>query len=390
MALVIVLTMVLSSFSMVFAGTDEPSSWANEFVENAKSRGKLTEDGRMFSDYQTSITRKDFAYLGVMIYEEITGKSATVLGEAFTDSTDDYVLKARALNIVSGVGNNAYDPSRNITRQELAILFINIFKSAGVSYDTTKGAEFADDATIASWAKESVYLARANNLVSGVGGNKYDPLNGATIEQSLIMYIRAVEKFTNAPITEGEYGTAPTLAELDAKFNIPTGFGVVNTMQTNGLYVLSGSYSGEKVSADISTDWSDPNMDEYSLKQGIGFEAKGTFLNKSLELGVDEQTYNDFYEIPKQPLINVQGYERAHIETIFDTVVAGTKGATLGPVVEGTAKGSMYLVYPSHVIKVSADPMDAYFYMTIYPVNDSWIQENFQGILDLSTTVDYR
>ncbi len=74
----IILVSLLSNYS-VFADEDnEPSSWAEQYVKDSKERGKLIEDGRLFSDYHEAITRQDFAYLGVMIYEEITNQTTTV------------------------------------------------------------------------------------------------------------------------------------------------------------------------------------------------------------------------------------------------------------------------------------------------------------------------
>ena len=75
---------------------------------------------------------------------------------------------------------------------------------ASFKLDYTKPALFADDADISDWAKESVYFMVANNIINGVGDNKFAPKNitseeeangyaNATREQALIIAVRMVE-----------------------------------------------------------------------------------------------------------------------------------------------------------------------------------------------------
>ncbi len=70
--------------------------------------------------------------------------------------------------------------------------------------DYVKPAAFDDDEIISSWAKDSVYFMVANNIIKGIGGNKFAPKNtssaeeamlyaNATREQALLMATRMVE-----------------------------------------------------------------------------------------------------------------------------------------------------------------------------------------------------
>lgn len=67
-----------------------------------------------------------------------------------------------------------------------------------------KPTAFADDDKISSWAKDSVYFMVANNIIKGVGDNKFAPKNttpaeeavqyaNATREQALLIATRMVE-----------------------------------------------------------------------------------------------------------------------------------------------------------------------------------------------------
>ena len=67
-----------------------------------------------------------------------------------------------------------------------------------------KPAVFADDANISFWAKDRVYFMAANEIIKGVGNNKFAPKNvtsaeetngyaNATREQALIITVRMVQ-----------------------------------------------------------------------------------------------------------------------------------------------------------------------------------------------------
>ena len=179
--------------STAFAST-EPSSWASSFVNEIRNSKDIKVD-RLLGNYQNSITRAEFAYLAVNLYEYYTGRALTVGTSAFTDTSDPYVLKAKNAGIVSGYPDGTFKPTNKIRRDELATLFINLLKSAQISYKTTISQKFSDDPLIASWAKESVYLARENGMISGVGGNNFDPAGNASIEQSLIILYKGMTQF---------------------------------------------------------------------------------------------------------------------------------------------------------------------------------------------------
>lgn len=210
--LILIGTMILSGTAFA---TDEPSSWAAESINGLKAMGVL--DDSLFTDYSGLTTRADFAYLGVKLYEMYTGKVAVAGLIQFTDTSDTWVLKAKQLGIVNGYSDGSFKPNQLIRRDELAALFVNVFKAADIAYITYSGEKFSDDALIASWAKEAVYIAKANGIISGVGENRFDAKSNATMQQALLMFnnglavtgddssvepVESVEPTTDAPNAE--------------------------------------------------------------------------------------------------------------------------------------------------------------------------------------------
>ena len=125
------------------------------------------------------------------MYEHYTGKIATVGDATFTDTSDEWVLKAKNMGFIGGYPDGSYLPEKDITREELAVLFVNLFNASGIEYLPSDDKAFVDDDKIATWAKTSVYIAKKNGIVRGVGGNRFDPKAKATKEQSLIMFNKA-------------------------------------------------------------------------------------------------------------------------------------------------------------------------------------------------------
>lgn len=184
----------LMSINFLAYAEDMPSSWAKEYTEEVMNQDILLDT--FFNGFQKPITRREFAYLGVKLCEFYTGVNSEIGDASFIDSNDEWVLKAKKLGLVGGYPDGSFKPDNPIKRDELAVLFHNIFKATGAKYVKYNGELFEDDDSIASWAKESVYIAKANGIIGGVGGNKFNPSGQATKEQAIIMFSRGQESKT--------------------------------------------------------------------------------------------------------------------------------------------------------------------------------------------------
>ena len=79
---------------------------------------------------------------------------------------DDYgvvsIAYCKAHNIISGYDDGTFKPDATITRQEAASMIV---KAMGVSKASDE--LYPDDSTIAGWAKDAVYKAKAAGLMKG-------------------------------------------------------------------------------------------------------------------------------------------------------------------------------------------------------------------------------
>ncbi len=146
-----------------------------------------------------SITRGEFVvalanYSGEDISEERCDRFADVKTSHWY-----YHATSWAANngIVSGVSQDSFAPSRDITRQDLCVMLNNYLKYKGIDAPGDNTEPFADDSKIGSWAYEAVYIIKNAGIVSGMGENKFEPRGKATRAQVAQMMMKFDEFMEN-------------------------------------------------------------------------------------------------------------------------------------------------------------------------------------------------
>ena len=166
-------------------------------------------------DWTQPINREQFAAISVKAYEKLSGtKAIPDVTNPFTDCSDAEVLKAYNVGITAGTSGTTFSPNQLLTREQAAAMLTRVFKRVSMNGWTlandsayklnyTMPAPFADDRYIARWARDSVYFMAANNIIVGVGNNRFAPKNvtsaqeakhyaNATIQQALAIATRMV------------------------------------------------------------------------------------------------------------------------------------------------------------------------------------------------------
>lgn len=180
--LVILLAVVLLLGAVpaaAFAGfADVPAdAWYAPAVQTCAEQGLFQGTSPTTFSPDLSMTRGMFVtVLGRM--ENIDPTQADASG--FMDVPEDayyagYVGWAARSGIVAGVSDSVFEPERGISRQEICTIVHRYLVWKDVSLQAVPSAQFADDAQIAEWAKESVYVCRSAGIVSGVGDNHFAP-----------------------------------------------------------------------------------------------------------------------------------------------------------------------------------------------------------------------
>lgn len=102
----------------------------------------------------------------------------------FTDVNDDawykdYVLTAKKKGIVNGVSETEFGIGSKITRQDMAVMISRTIEKLGLKSDAGQSALFADDGKVSGYAKDSVTYMRDIGLIEGYN-NEFRPLDSLT------------------------------------------------------------------------------------------------------------------------------------------------------------------------------------------------------------------
>jgi len=171
--------------------------WAKEEMTKAFDLGLIPETFAS-KDATKAITRLEFAAVAVKLYEVLSGKKAELVAvNPFTDTNDEYLLKAYALGITVGTSETTFTPNAEITREQMATMLTRALSKAGINteYDITNITRFADDNELSDWARSSVYFMAKNEIIKGIGDNRFQAKGNAKVEEAIAIVLRSVEIF---------------------------------------------------------------------------------------------------------------------------------------------------------------------------------------------------
>lgn len=173
------------------------SDWAIEELEQAVAYGFITEKTR--DDVGGFITREEFAELAVQMYELYTGKQAEAAPiTTFIDTENPEVLKAHALGIVAGIGNEKFAPDVLINREQMAAMLYRSVETLNPNADmSVVGAPtFADESEIAPYFMTNVKFIAKHGFLDDVGNNQFAPKAFSTREQAIVAAVRIFDTYS--------------------------------------------------------------------------------------------------------------------------------------------------------------------------------------------------
>lgn len=158
----------------------------------------------------------------------------------------DAVAWAAHNGIVSGIGNNRFDPDGKITREQMATILFRYSNSLGmITSDRASLGSFPDGGKVSGYAKDALSWAVAEGLITGSasGGKVYlEPQGNATRAQVatiLMRYIENVAKNAKTFTVQDLIGDW----EVDAEYTMD-----INNMSMWDFYGTSFSRSGNLMS----------------------------------------------------------------------------------------------------------------------------------------------
>lgn len=172
-------------------GDIETYTWAKNEIETLAAKGIIS--GISDSEYgpAMSIRRCDFILLLVRAY----GFNGT-FEENFSDvPSDAYYAQAvglaKKLGILTGMGNNEFNPNGYITRQDMCVMSMRTMQVAGKKVaDPADLSKFNDSADIAEYAKDAVASLVASGIINGDENGNINPRKNTTRAESAVIIYR--------------------------------------------------------------------------------------------------------------------------------------------------------------------------------------------------------
>lgn len=186
----LILSLAPAAFGASFSGY---SQWAYAELTEAEEYGLITDSIR--EQMNAPITREEFAELAVRLVEVYTGKTpVTAPKETFSDTTNEYVLKAYTCGIVNGVGKGRFEPKSLTNREQVATMLGRTMQLIAPEMDTSYSNEtsFLDEDQVAEYFLPYVKFMSQKELVKGSSG-QFRPKDNCTREQAVLIVKRVYE-----------------------------------------------------------------------------------------------------------------------------------------------------------------------------------------------------
>jgi len=170
-----------------------PSAWAEDSILALKETREISHF--RFKDYQDAITKEDLAYYATRLIEALSQSTITIDDKIyFKDTLDSSSYKATTLGLLRGTDSHAFEPNKTITRETFIVTIMSALKLGNIQLNGPSEITFADDALISPSAKETIYSAKANGLITGYN---FDPQAETTTEycMSIINHILQSKQF---------------------------------------------------------------------------------------------------------------------------------------------------------------------------------------------------
>lgn len=205
----ITIVLVFFLFASSIAGaaqlTDIQGHWAEQQIEKWISAGLTGGYGDGTFRPDNPITRAEFSAYVNRAFKPSAIKSM----ESFSDVSEtawyyDDVKVAFTAGIMGGYPDNSFQPDNPITRQEAASVLARLLDLAA----DDDGISFADDESIADWAKSSVKAVSSFGLMGGYPDGTFRGQNPITRAETVVILEGGLNLKVAATVFDeaGEYG----------------------------------------------------------------------------------------------------------------------------------------------------------------------------------------
>lgn len=167
--------------SQSFVDITDDVSWAKESIEYLREKGIVSGVGDNRFEPNRNITREEFVKMVVEALEISTQEASCEYSDVSSDAWYyPYISAATSIGLVNGQNDGQFGIGQTITRQDMAVIILRCMQYKETDLKSDNAIIFDDSDEIASYASEAVEILSANGIMNGVGDNMFEPKGNAT------------------------------------------------------------------------------------------------------------------------------------------------------------------------------------------------------------------
>lgn len=161
-------------------------AWAHDSIYALADSGIISKPQDGLFRPNDEVTREEF----IKMLVAAGGIRLDAQQSGFADSSADewydrYLAAAKRAGIAAGRDDGTFGVGLSVSRQDAAVFIYRLSAAAAQN-----GAEFADDADIADYAKQAVYTMRALGIITGFTDGTFLPNSGLTRAEAAVITAR--------------------------------------------------------------------------------------------------------------------------------------------------------------------------------------------------------
>lgn len=170
------------------------NAWYKDAVDFIAAREITSGTGDGAFSPEAKLTRGQFIVLLMNAYGislDSADEGTTNFADAGSSYYTNYLLTAKSLGIVNGIGNNMFAPKQAITRQEMFVMLHNtleVIEELPQAYGGKKLSDFGDADQVASWAQEAMIALIEDGVISGSKGMLNPTASTTRAEMAQMLY----------------------------------------------------------------------------------------------------------------------------------------------------------------------------------------------------------
>lgn len=170
--------------------------WAKADIENMAKRGIVNGVGDKLFEPERNITREEFVALlakSGMDASDYKGALSDVTAETWSAG---YIQAAMDSGVIPPemYADGAFYPERPITREEMAVMVVNMYAYRKSINLASGESVFSDEASFSPWTVDAINAAYKAGIVNGVAEGIFDPAANATRAEATVIVKRLLAK----------------------------------------------------------------------------------------------------------------------------------------------------------------------------------------------------